>query len=116
MAEHYNVVARLLERGVAVKLRVNVQTTFHEDRNSYNVIAEIPGTDLADEVITIGGHLDSWDLGQGAIDDGAGVAITAAAAAFPAWRALPTARRASLLEKCITKGLKAQSWYGTSRF
>lgn len=46
---------------------------------SANVIAELPGTDRADEVIVVGGHLDSWDLGHGAIDDGAGVAIAAAA-------------------------------------
>ncbi|WP_082703757.1 M20/M25/M40 family metallo-hydrolase [Novosphingobium sp. Fuku2-ISO-50] len=49
-------------------------------RPSGNVIAEVPGTDPAAGVIVIGGHLDSWDLGTGAIDDGAGVAITTAAA------------------------------------
>lgn len=47
---------------------------------SGNVIAEIPGSDLAAEIIVVGGHLDSWDLGTGAIDDGAGVGITMAAA------------------------------------
>lgn len=49
-------------------------------RVSGNVVAEVPGTDPAAGVILIGGHLDSWDMGTGAIDDGAGVAITAAAA------------------------------------
>lgn len=49
-------------------------------RPSGNVIAEVPGTDPAAGVIVIGGHLDSWDLATGAIDDGAGVAITTAAA------------------------------------
>lgn len=49
-------------------------------RPSGNVIAEVPGTDPAAGVILIGGHLDSWDLATGAIDDGAGVAITTAAA------------------------------------
>ena len=43
---------------------------------SGNVVAELPGSDLADELVIIGGHLDSWDLGTNAIDDGAGVAIT----------------------------------------
>lgn len=47
---------------------------------SGNVIAEVPGSDPGAGVILVGGHLDSWDLGTGAIDDGAGVAITAAAA------------------------------------
>lgn len=76
MAEHYNVVARLLERGVAVKLRVNVQTTFHEDRNSYNVIAEIPGTDpmLKDQIVLLGAHLDSWHTATGATDNADGAA------------------------------------------
>lgn len=49
---------------------------------SANVIGEIPGSEYPDEVVAIGGHLDSWDLGTGAIDDGAGVAITMAAGAM----------------------------------
>jgi Zn-dependent M28 family amino/carboxypeptidase len=44
------------------------------DVESANVIAEIPGSDLADQVVLVSGHLDSWDIGHGAIDDGAGVA------------------------------------------
>jgi carboxypeptidase Q len=48
--------------------------------SSANVIGEIPGTDRADEIVLLCGHLDSWDLGQGALDDGAGVAIAMAAA------------------------------------
>jgi hypothetical protein len=73
-------IARLHRYGKPVKMHLAMQNELGIDAVSHNVIAEIPGTDLADEVITIGGHLDSWDLGQGAIDDGAGVAITAAAA------------------------------------
>ncbi len=46
---------------------------------SYNVIGEITGRSLPKEVVVIGGHLDSWDLGTGAVDDGAGVGITMAA-------------------------------------
>jgi Zn-dependent M28 family amino/carboxypeptidase len=48
--------------------------------DSGNVVAEIPGTDPSAGIILIGGHLDSWDLGTGAIDDASGVAITTAAA------------------------------------
>jgi hypothetical protein len=76
-AEHYNIIARLLAQGVPVKLRVNVKTKFYEtDRNSYNVIAEIPGTDpvLKDEVVMLGAHLDSWHTATGATDNADGVA------------------------------------------
>ena len=62
-AEHYNMIARMIQRGINVKLRVNLQTRFlTEDKNSYNVLAELPGSDpaLRDEVVMIGGHLDSW--------------------------------------------------------
>src|SRR5262249_29878393 len=75
-AEHYNMVARMLEHGDAVKLRVNVQTRFYDaaDGHAYNVIAELPGTDpvLKDEVVMIGGHLDSWHTGVGATDNADG--------------------------------------------
>ncbi len=80
--EHYNMIARMLERGIPVKLRVNVQAHFvTDDPNSYNVVAEIPGTDpqLKSEVVMIGAHLDSWHTGTGASDnaDGAAVVIEA---------------------------------------
>jgi Zn-dependent M28 family amino/carboxypeptidase len=50
------------------------------ERASGNVVAEVPGTDPSAGIILVGGHLDSWDLGTGAIDDASGIAITAAAA------------------------------------
>ena len=71
--------ARVIERAkgpVSVKLDIQVQV--EEKVISGNVVGEIPGQ--TDELIVIGGHLDSWDLGTGAIDDGAGIAITTAAA------------------------------------
>lgn len=76
-AEHYNVVARLIEQGVAVKLAVNVQGRFDDgDPNAQNVIAEIPGTDpaLGAEVVMAGAHLDSWHSATGATDNADGVA------------------------------------------
>jgi carboxypeptidase Q len=81
-AEHYNLIARMMQLGVPVKLRVNLQTKFYDqDKNSYNVIAELPGTDptLKDEVVMLGAHLDSWHSGTGASDnaDGAAVAMEA---------------------------------------
>ncbi len=66
----------LADGSVSVTLDISVRTK--ASVQSGNVIGEIPGK--TDEIILIGGHLDSWDLGTGAVDDGAGVAITAAAA------------------------------------
>jgi Zn-dependent M28 family amino/carboxypeptidase len=61
-----------------VRVRLDIKTQRIERAQSGNVIGEIPGR--TDDIIVIGGHLDSWDLGTGAIDDGAGIAITLAAA------------------------------------
>jgi hypothetical protein len=74
--EHYNMVARMLDQKIPVKLRVNVQSTFYgtADGNAFNVVAELPGTDpaLKDEVVMLGGHLDSWHTGVGATDNADG--------------------------------------------
>src|SRR5205809_125383 len=75
-AEHYNMIARLVEKNIPVKLRVNVQSKFYDadGGNAYNVIAELPGTDpvLRDEVVMIGAQLDSWPTGVGATDNADG--------------------------------------------
>jgi hypothetical protein len=76
-AEHYNMIARMLEKNVPVKLRVHLQTRFlTSDTKGYNVIAELPGTDpaLKDEVVLLGAHLDSWHTGTGATDNADGSA------------------------------------------
>ena len=73
-------IERMLERGKPVRLKLVLTPRRIGTLQSGNVIAEVPGTDPAAGVIAIGGHLDSWDLGTGAIDDASGVAITAAAA------------------------------------
>ena len=73
-------IERLATRGQPIRLRLLLtpqQTGMHE---SGNVIAEVPGTDPDAGIVLIGGHLDSWDLGTGAIDDASGLAITTAAA------------------------------------
>lgn len=76
-AEHYNMILRMLEHNIPVKLRVNVETRFYEgdQGNAYNVLAELPGSDpaLRDEVVMIGAHLDSWHAGTGATDNADGV-------------------------------------------
>ncbi len=71
--------ARLLARG-PVKVRMALDCGWDGTYTSHNVIGEIRGSKKPDEVVLIGGHLDSWDLGTGAIDDGAGVGLTMAAA------------------------------------
>jgi carboxypeptidase Q len=74
--EQYNRILRLLKQGVAVKMTVDLAAEFYDDDlTGYNTIAEIPGTDLADEVVMLGAHLDSWHAGTGATDNGAGVSV-----------------------------------------
>ncbi|HJS80017.1 MAG TPA: M20/M25/M40 family metallo-hydrolase, partial [Vitreimonas sp.] len=74
-----DVLARLMARG-AVRVRLDIQADIRDNPPSGNVIAEIRGRERPDEIVLIAAHLDSWDLGQGAVDDGAGVAIVTAAA------------------------------------
>jgi hypothetical protein len=77
-AEHYNNVVRMVEAGAAPQLRVEVRARYHEDdTRSYNVLAELPGSDpqLRDEVVLVGAHLDSWHAGTGAADNADGVAV-----------------------------------------
>jgi len=71
---------RILKRGKPVTMHLTLVSQRSEGARSGNVIAEVPGRDPKAPVILIGGHLDSWDLATGAIDDASGVAITTAAA------------------------------------
>jgi carboxypeptidase Q len=74
--EHYNRMIRILDKNVSVKVELNIQARFHDEMvsNGFNLIAEIPGTDLADEVVMIGAHFDSHHSGTGATDNAAGSA------------------------------------------
>jgi hypothetical protein len=72
---------RLLTRG-PVRVRMALDCGWNGEATSYNVVGEIRGKGKPDEVVLIGGHLDSWDPGTGAIDDGAGVGLTMAAGAL----------------------------------
>lgn len=71
---------RILRRGKPVRMHLTLESRSEPGAKSGNVIAEVPGTDPNAGVILIGGHLDSWDLGTGAVDDAAGLGITTAAA------------------------------------
>ena len=73
-------IQRIFKRGQPVRMRLVLTPRNTGTHQSGNVIAEVPGRDPKAPPILVGGHLDSWDLGTGAIDDGAGVAIAAAAA------------------------------------
>jgi Zn-dependent M28 family amino/carboxypeptidase len=75
-----DVLANLLQRGPAVRVRLDIEADIRESAQSGNVIAEIRGRERPDEIVLLAAHLDSWDMGQGAIDDGSGVAIITAAA------------------------------------
>ena len=73
--EQYNRLARMIKAGEKVRMQVSLAVQFSKDEvMGYNTIAEIPGSDKADEVVMVGGHMDSWHSGTGATDNGAGVA------------------------------------------
>jgi len=75
-AEQYNRIVRLLEKKIGVTLQLEIKARFYEDTlDSINVVGEIPGGAKADEVVMLGGHLDSWHGGTGATDNAAGVAV-----------------------------------------
>jgi hypothetical protein len=74
-AEHYNRVARLLEHEIPVKLQFEIKASFDDNVDSFNVIAEIPGTSKKDELVMVGGHFDSWHYATGATDNAAGSSI-----------------------------------------
>ena len=74
--EQYNMIWRNVERGLPVELEIDVRNRFYsDDLQSYNTLADLPGTDLADEYVMIGAHLDSWHYGTGATDDGSGSVV-----------------------------------------
>jgi hypothetical protein len=74
-AEDYNRLVRMIRQGVQLKMEVDLKVKFHdEDRMAYDTVAEIPGSDLKDQLVMLGGHLDSWQAATGATDNGAGVA------------------------------------------
>ena len=74
--EQYNRIVRMIQAGEKVKLAVDLAVEWQDaDPMGYNTVAEIPGSDLKDEVVMIGGHMDSWHAGTGATDNGAGVAV-----------------------------------------
>jgi hypothetical protein len=81
--EHYNRLVRMINQGEKLRMTVNIQAEYSDaDPMSYNTFAEIPGSDpkLKDEVVMLGGHMDSWHSATGATDNAAGVSVAMEAA------------------------------------
>jgi carboxypeptidase Q len=75
-AEDAERMQRLVDRGRRVRVRLRMDAKFEADAESANVIGELRGRELPDEVVLVGGHFDSWDVGMGASDDGVGCIVT----------------------------------------
>ncbi len=79
--EHYNRMVRILRRGLPVKIEVEVRNRIGDSvEKAANVVGEIPGTDLKDEIVMMGAHFDSWHASPGATDDAGGCAVALEAA------------------------------------
>lgn len=89
--EDAEMITRLTERGVPVTLQLKMEATDKGTTTSHNVIGELRGSEKTEEVVVIGGHLDSWDVGHGAHDDAAGCVI--------AMEAISVLRRLNLIPK-----------------
>lgn len=105
-------IERLAARGAPIRMRLLLTPRQIGERESGNVIAEVPGTDPAAGVVLVGGHLDSWDLGTGAIDDASGVAITAAAAK----RILDSGRRPRRTIRVVWFGAEEVGGFGGKEY
>jgi len=118
--EQYNVLARLAAQGRPVSLRVELRTRyFEEDRNSYNVLTEIPGQDpaLRDQVVLVGAHLDSWHTASGATDNADGtVAVMEAMRIIRALGVAPRRTIRAALWSGEEQGLLGARAYVTQHF
>lgn len=101
---------RMAARGKPVKVKLAMESTYREKVPAYNVVGEIVGREAPQEVIVIGGHLDSWDPATGAIDDAAGIGITTAAAKLVA--GLPQKPRRTI--RVVMWGAEEQGGAGTA--
>ena len=73
--EHYNRLVRMLDNEIEPELEIDVDVQLFEDGKGFNTLAEIPGSDLADQIVMVGAHLDSWHAGTGATDNGGSCAV-----------------------------------------
>jgi carboxypeptidase Q len=87
-AEDADLLQRLQDRGTRVRVRLKMEAKFLPDADSFNVVGELRGREKADEVVVLGGHFDSWDVGTGSTDDGGGCVVT--------WEALRIMKKLNL--------------------
>lgn len=104
----------MMARGKPVRFHLTMTPKALGKVKTQNVIAEVKGTKRPNEIIVIGGHLDSWDLGTGTIDDGAGVAITTAAAKLIL--DLPKAQRPARTIRIILWGAEETGLWGAKAY
>ena len=79
---------RMVDRGNSLRLLLKMEAKFLPDADSFNVVGEIRGRERPDEVVVMGGHFDSWDVGTGSTDDGGGCVVT--------WEALRLMKKLNL--------------------
>ena len=89
--EDAEMIHRMLDRGERVRVKLTMSAKTMPDAPSRNVMGEIVGSEKPDEVVVFGGHIDSWDVGRGAMDDGGGVVV--------AWEAVKLLKRLGLKPK-----------------
>ncbi len=100
--EHYNRIARLIQHGMAPKVTFDIETTtYKDDPMGFNVVGEIPGTTKKDEIVMLGGHLDSWQGGTGATDNGTGSSV-----------AIEAVRILTALHKPMARTVRIALWGG----
>lgn len=99
--EDAELMARLSSRGVKIVVELKMGAVQHPDADSFNTVAEIVGSKYPEQVVIVSGHLDSWDVGQGAMDDGGG--------AFISWEALSLIRDLGLRPK---RTIRLVMWTG----
>ena len=115
--EHFNRMARILEKNIPVTVALNVQNKFYDDVNSFNVMAELPGTDKKDEVVMLGAHFDSWHTGTGTVDNASGSAVMMEAMRILKATGLPLRRTVRLgLWTGEEQGLIGSRMYVTEMF
>jgi carboxypeptidase Q len=78
----------MVDRGTSVRLKLNMEAHFLPDADSFNVVGELRGREVPGEIVAIGGHFDSWDVGTGSTDDGGGCVVT--------WEALRLMKKLNL--------------------
>ena len=116
--EHYNRIVRILEKKMPVTLEMDVRNSFHDaDLDAFNVVADIPGTNKADELVMLGAHFDSWHTATGATDNAAGSAVMMEAVRILKATGLPLRRTVRLaLWTGEENGLLGSRAYVTEHF